>query len=204
MATTYAELEARIHTDDLDALMARWEFGRMLLAERGDAGRLPDGRIEELLHACNSRSTLGAFRLEVWRRRTFAELYPTEEKVRAAFASFGSWHQICNYGFHVSPPEEQADIDAEKPLGELHWDTWELGDDQRAKDRVTLLDWVEGSLVSARERLLALHQYQGADVDDLLGQLDLLLYDLDRRFEAIVHGGLQRDRGLMAYVSAHS
>ena len=110
MSTTaerYAELEARIQKSDTDALLARLAFGLDLLAERGDAGRLPNGRIEELLHACNSRSTLDAFRLEVWRRMHFAERYPTEELALAALDTFGSWHRICDHGFGVAEPEAE-------------------------------------------------------------------------------------------------
>ncbi len=195
----YAQLEARIHTNDLDALMARWEFGHMLLAERGAAKRLPNGRIEELLHACHSCSSVEAFRTEVSRRMTFAERYPTREKAQAAFKTYESWHQIVNYAFLIPLPLPDRD---EHPLGELHWDTWDLGDNPRAVDRLNLLDWVEGLLVDARNRLAAAQQHHGADVADLVNRVDLLLYDLDRRWEAIVHGGLSPDRGLMAYASA--
>jgi len=181
MSTTaerYAELEARIQKSDTDALLARLAFGLDLLAERGDAGRLPNGRIEELLHACNSRSTLDAFRLEVWRRMHFAERYPTEELALAALDTFGSWHRICDHGFGVAEPEAENTND--KPLGELHWETWDQGDDPRAPLRLSLLSWVEDALVTARDRLVSLH-------------------DISHRFEAIVHGGLERDRGLMLY-----
>ena len=44
----YRELERRIRTTDEDALRARWEFGRRLLAEREANGgnKLPDGRLK--------------------------------------------------------------------------------------------------------------------------------------------------------------
>jgi len=87
----------------------------------------------------------------------------------------------------------------DKPLGELAWDTWELGDDPRAKIRLGLLEMVEAALATARERLFAV-QSNGGDVNELLDDVQRTLHRLDQRFEAIVHGGLSRGRGLLRYV----
>jgi hypothetical protein len=94
----------------------------------------------------------------------------------------------------------RAPDDDDKPLGDLAWDVWELGDDPRAKIRLGLLEMAEAALATARERLVAV-QSNGGDVSELLHRVALLLYDLDRRCEAIAHGGLQRDRGLMLFAS---
>lgn len=89
MMKQYKMLEARVRKGDLDALLARWEFGRKLLEERGDAKRLPNGRREQLSNA------LGISTQEINARMAFAERCPTEAKVRAAFKEFGSWRAIC-------------------------------------------------------------------------------------------------------------
>ena len=94
----YKSLEQRITKGDLDALLARWEFGRKLLAERGDAKRMADGRVEELHRDCNMRVTVTGYRMELSRRMRFAEQYPTAVNVRAAFKEFGTWHAICARG----------------------------------------------------------------------------------------------------------
>jgi hypothetical protein len=60
MSTTikqYKELETLILKSDLAALLARWEFGRKLLKERGDAKRLPNGRVEPRRSQTRTRST---------------------------------------------------------------------------------------------------------------------------------------------------
>lgn len=88
----YKQLERRITKGDLDALLARWKFGRKLLKERGDAGRLPNGRLEQLANA------LASSRAELKNRIQFAEQYATEGDVKAAFKGFGSWSAICERG----------------------------------------------------------------------------------------------------------
>jgi ParB family chromosome partitioning protein len=71
--------------------MARWEFGRRLLAERAAHGgnQLPHGRMEEVCTAIRKRRT------EVQSRMQFAEEYNTAAKVADASATFGSWRDIC-------------------------------------------------------------------------------------------------------------
>ena len=94
----YAQLETRIKKGDLGALLARWAFGRKLLAERGDAPRLPNGRVEEIHRDCNTHVTVTGYRMELSRRMRFAEQYPTKASVRSAFREFGSWSAICARG----------------------------------------------------------------------------------------------------------
>jgi len=95
MSTTmkqYKRFEAQITKGDLDALQARWKFGRKLLDERGDAKRLPHGRMKQISNA------LLISRRELQNRMQFAAEYPTETKVRAAFKKYGSWSAICERG----------------------------------------------------------------------------------------------------------
>jgi hypothetical protein len=85
----YQHLETRIRKNDLDALMARRECGRQLLAERGEAGRLPNGRLEELSNA------LDVSRSELNNRMRFAASHLTDEDVQMALKVYGSWFAIC-------------------------------------------------------------------------------------------------------------
>jgi hypothetical protein len=156
MSTTikqYKELETLILKSDLAALLARWEFGRKLLKERGDAKRLPNGRVEQLLHACNSSSTVAAYAVELHRRMQFAELYPSDAKVRAAFHEYGSWSEICARGigeerrrqaYDARMDEDKADVQAvlEDPVS-------------------VLVGRIGGAITETRELLEELQKYTG-------------------------------------------
>ncbi len=100
MPTTnpYKALEARIKKGDVDALLARWDFGRKLLVERGDAKQLPHGFAAELHKNLDTGVQVSAYQRELSRRMRFAEQYPSEAAVRAAFKEFGSWHNISARG----------------------------------------------------------------------------------------------------------
>jgi hypothetical protein len=110
--TTYARLESRIRKGDLDALIARWQFGRELLAKRGDKAKLPDGYLDQL---CNALHNHGG-RRELQNRMQFAEQYSTEAEVRAAFEEHGSWSEICARGMGdrgaaaLAPMEESPTV----------------------------------------------------------------------------------------------
>jgi len=105
----YQEIEGRICKGRLDALLARWEFGRQLLAERVDGKRdkegkrLPNGRREELSNA------LGISSSEIDHRMRFADRFPTEEEVRTAFQEYGSWYAICQKGIYGVPAQPPPD-----------------------------------------------------------------------------------------------
>lgn len=88
----YRELEERISGCEADAIRARWDFGRALLAEREANGgkKLPDGRLDELADALAIAS-----RVELKNRMQFAAEYADPA---AALAEFGSWHAICCRG----------------------------------------------------------------------------------------------------------
>src|SRR6266700_2942406 len=101
MSTTtkqYERLEVRIRKGDLDALLARWVFGRKLLAVRGEAPQLPHGFAAKLHENLDTGVQLAAYQKELSRRMLFAEQYPSETKVRAALKEFGSWSAICAHG----------------------------------------------------------------------------------------------------------
>jgi hypothetical protein len=85
----YQELESRIKKNDLEALLCRWEVGKQLNAERGDAGRLPNGRLEELSNA------LDVSRSELNNRMRFARTYESEADVQEVLRNHGSWYAIC-------------------------------------------------------------------------------------------------------------
>src|SRR4051812_20069679 len=89
---SYEALEWPIRRSDLDSLLARWECGCRLLAERGDRERLPKGRLGQLARA------LALSKAELKNRIQFAEEHPTESAVRVAFDSHGSWSEICARG----------------------------------------------------------------------------------------------------------
>lgn len=96
---TYITLDKRVDEAEGDGIMARWEFGRELLAERVGK-QLPAGRLDEIAEAISKS------RREVQARIQFAENHPTENEVRNAVAHFGSWHNIVNKKTHVSTSGE--------------------------------------------------------------------------------------------------
>lgn len=88
----YVKIETRVRKGDLDALLARWECGRRLLAERGTRQRLPKGRLSGLANA------LALSKAELKNRIQFAEEHPTRTDVQRSFEAFGSWSEICGRG----------------------------------------------------------------------------------------------------------
>ena len=111
----YKPLEERVRKGDLDALRARWEFGRALLWERGDRERLPKGRLAHIANA------LAISEAELRNRMQFARERATEEDVRSAFEEYGSWSAICARGMGERgtltplPPEHSQGV----PVAEL-------------------------------------------------------------------------------------
>jgi hypothetical protein len=119
----YRRIEARIKKGDLDALLERWKCGRLLLDERGDGSRLPNGRRDELSNA------LGISGAELNNRMQFAVQYATQEKVRAAFEVYGSWFAICDRGLgrrglEAATPSTDAELDLARSRREL--EEWEV------------------------------------------------------------------------------
>jgi hypothetical protein len=87
---TYAALEKKITKGETAALLARWEFGRKLLAEREANGgkQLPAGRMDEV---CEE---VGRAEREIRYRMKFAELCPDQGEVCKVLQTSCSWWQI--------------------------------------------------------------------------------------------------------------
>lgn len=116
--SAYVALDQRVDGAEEDGLIARWEFGKMLLVERAAHGgrQLPNGRLDELSAAT------GKGRRELQRRLCFAEQYDSEDKVRHACHTFGSWYGIVKDGLIREPKHSVPEPD--KPITED--DLWRL------------------------------------------------------------------------------
>jgi len=89
----YKPLEARIKKNDLDALVARWEFGRKLLEDKASRKHGEWMQVRQQIS-----NTLEISTAEISNRMQFAEQYSTQAKVRAVFKKYGSWYEICQSG----------------------------------------------------------------------------------------------------------
>jgi hypothetical protein len=83
----YCEVDHRIAGADADGLRARWDFGRMLLAERVGK-KLPPGRLDEIA------AGVGKSHQELQFRMQFAERFPDEDALSNAVRQYSSWHRI--------------------------------------------------------------------------------------------------------------
>lgn len=81
-------LDKRIDENESDALRARWEFGREMLAARDGAGRLPNGYLTELVERT------GKSRSELSYRAQFAAVYSTVDELSTAVDSYSSWTDL--------------------------------------------------------------------------------------------------------------
>jgi hypothetical protein len=95
-------IDRKIDKSETTALRARWEFGKLMLAER-KGKQLPKGMLDELAEAT------GKSRQELGYRMRFAERYPTEDELANALATFTSWRELTQ---SFSPGH---DTDKEKP-----------------------------------------------------------------------------------------
>jgi N6-adenosine-specific RNA methylase IME4 len=83
-----AHIDERIDKHEGAALRDRWEFGRLMLAARDGAGRLPNGYLASLVERTGkSRAELG-FRVQ------FAARYPTEAELSNALGSSPAWSEV--------------------------------------------------------------------------------------------------------------
>lgn len=81
-------IESSIRASDGDAILARWEFGRQVLAQRVGS-QLPKGRANEIAHAAGISQT------ELRYRTLVADVYPSREEVVNALTTSGSsWRAI--------------------------------------------------------------------------------------------------------------
>ena len=86
----FVAIEKRIGLAEKDGIVARWEFGRVLLAERDRNGgkQLPNGRLAEVCAA------VGVSQAEVRNRMQFAVEHRTRDQVATAVVTCGSWTAV--------------------------------------------------------------------------------------------------------------
>ncbi|BDD83622.1 hypothetical protein TPB0596_33850 [Tsukamurella pulmonis] len=105
------ELDRRIDKEDglqadafREATVARWQFGRLVKAERdNNGGRLPQGRRRAL---CD---LTGKSKSEIQNRTDCADRFDTEEDLSNALDNFTSWRELVK---SFAPAKEDAYTDA--------------------------------------------------------------------------------------------
>ncbi len=90
------KLSERIAGNEADSILARWEFGRLLL-ERRKGKQLPRGVLAEVV------KTHGISQREVGYRMQFAEKFSTEEEVGNALQTHKSWRRIVSKALPEEP-----------------------------------------------------------------------------------------------------
>jgi N6-adenosine-specific RNA methylase IME4 len=106
----YIELDRKVDEAEGSGIMARWEFGQEVLADRVGK-KLPVGRLEEIANA------IGKDLREVQRRAAFAAIYPDIESLRHAVTQYGSWHEIVSEGLTITPRLTPSIVPALLPAG---------------------------------------------------------------------------------------
>lgn len=97
-------LDQRIDANESDAMGARWEFGRYMLAKRDGAGRLANGYLSELVeHTGKSRS-------ELKYRAQFAATYAQDELANA-LANHLSWRDVVKSLKKSKDADDNAPVD---------------------------------------------------------------------------------------------
>lgn len=96
-------IDGRIDAHEGGALRDRWEFGRLMLAARDGAGRLPNGYLRELCERT------GKSRSEMKYRAQFASTYESEVELANALA-LSSWRDVVKSlkreaAAVIAPPE---------------------------------------------------------------------------------------------------
>ncbi len=104
----YVELDRRVDQAEGEGILARWEFGQEILAERVGK-KLPKGRLDEIAAA------IGKSRTEVAYRALFAVRFATREALLNAVEQWRSWHEIVNEGL-ARPKELSSGSDSDRPL----------------------------------------------------------------------------------------
>lgn len=93
------QLAGRIVKVDQSAIEHRWWFGRALAAERSSAGRLPNGRVTEVVKTVAKRTGVTLDRREIRRRVQLASAYPTVEHLREAVRQYRTWSGLIAHNF---------------------------------------------------------------------------------------------------------
>lgn len=137
--SAFVALEERIDGAEGDAIMARWEFGRALLAERVGK-QLPKGRLALIVTATGKSQREIGFRLR------FAEHCSSREEVCTAVQTYKSWTAIREQllpSDRVARNAAGAHEGADLSDGDAEGDGWKLllGD-----FRERLLDLPDGSV----------------------------------------------------------
>jgi hypothetical protein len=104
----YKVLAEHVLDADQGGIRARWEFGKALVAERGDRKKLPDKRLETVC------GLVGKKEREVQQWMAFFETYPTENQLRTAMRN--SWTQIKASITRANKEKEEARLLAEGTL----------------------------------------------------------------------------------------
>lgn len=92
----FVELDRAVDQAEGAGIVARWEFGREVLAERVGK-QLPKGRLEEIA------ATIGKSITEVKYRALFASQYRSQEEVVNVVDHFKSWHEVVNTALSSKP-----------------------------------------------------------------------------------------------------
>jgi phage N-6-adenine-methyltransferase len=152
----YVEIDARVDGAEKDGIMARWEFGRALLAEREANGgkQLPHGRLDEVAEA------IGKSQTEIKYRMLFATKYTDPAEVVTAVTTFQSWTAIRD-SFSSGDGEEVHNHRAQG-TGENEWYTPAMYLDA-ARDVMGGIDLDPASSVTAQERVKADKFFTAAD-----------------------------------------
>ena len=109
--TTYQKLESEIKKNDktaldrtTDAVIARWEFGRLLLEEKGVSKQLANNRRKEIAEAVGIASAEIGFRMKL------AVKYENEDEVATAVATYGTWSSVrAHLKLQADPDPRHAD-----------------------------------------------------------------------------------------------
>jgi hypothetical protein len=142
----FVQIDKRIDTAEEQAadnvresLCERWEFGKLMLAER-KGKQLPKGRIGELVEAT------GKSQAELSWRAQFAEQYPTEAEVSRALETFTSWSQVKRS--LSKPAKPQGKPPSPKPHDRA---VERKPTEQEAKDQAITLDWASAPLTAKKK-----------------------------------------------------
>jgi hypothetical protein len=116
---TLVLIDKRIDESEADALRDRWEFGKLMLAERVGK-QLPKGMQAQLVQAT------GKSEREIRYRMQFAEKYPSEAEVGKALPTFESWSQVIKSMATPRPkrePKPTPQLEARQEELDLRMDT---------------------------------------------------------------------------------